>query len=115
LNWSPDKTYFFLISVLSPPGAPAEVAEEPNEDRQPGEERVHDEADGDESSEWVSDQPQAAFPQLVEKELAVVVRARNSVVAAWLWRRYAASTPLARNAIRIDALCEVVPMGGNHG
>ena len=111
LNWSLDKTYFFLITVLSPPPASAELTEESNERPQPAEGQF-DEDDFDTSAEQDSYQQQVAFPQLMDKELAVVARARNSVVAAWLWRKYAAGTSLAANAIRIDALCDIVRIGG---
>jgi hypothetical protein len=47
----------------------------------------------------------ATFPQALDKEAAALIQARNSVVAAWLWRRYAANTRLAANAIRIDPWC----------
>jgi hypothetical protein len=47
-------------------------------------------------------------------EAAAVIEARNSAVAAWLWRNYAATTPLAKNAIRIDPLCGLAtPEGSN--
>jgi len=108
LNWSLDKTFFFLLTVLSPPPAPAELAEETTEPQQSPEQS--DENETDDSAEADLYQLQASFPQLMDKELAVVVRARNSVVAAWFWKRYAASTRLAGNAIRIDALCDIVPI-----
>jgi hypothetical protein len=109
LNWSADKTYFFLISVLSPPAPPPEFVEDADEDRRT--EEGQDE-DVDASAESDLAERVASFPSLAKKELAVVVRARNSIVAAWLWRKYAASTPLARNGIRVDALCDVVGIGG---
>ena len=113
LNWSADKNYFFLITVLSPPPAPAGLAQpeaEPEELRTREELSEEEEALNDSA---VSDAEQRllTFPQLADKELAAVVRARNSVVATWLWRKYGASTPLARNAIRVDPLCEVVSLG----
>jgi len=43
--------------------------------------------------------------QALDKEAAALIEARNSVVAAWLWRRFAADTPLAANHIRIDPWC----------
>jgi hypothetical protein len=102
LNWSADKTYFFLISVLSPPTTPAE----------PAEDIELEEADAAHAAHRISMEVIAAFPQLAEKHLAVIARARNSVVAAWLWRKHAVGTPLARNKIRVDALCDVVEIGG---
>jgi hypothetical protein len=50
------------------------------------------------------------FPQAADKEAAALIQARNSVVAAWLWRRYAANTRLAANQIRIDPGCGVIGM-----
>lgn len=99
LNWSADKAYFFLISVLSPSVAFVEPVEETEE------------FDADRSAHLTLMEALAAFPQLADKQLAVIARARNSVVAAWLWKRHAAGTPLAGNRIRIDALCDVVALG----
>jgi len=48
------------------------------------------------------------FPQARDKEAAALIQARNSIVAGWLWRRYAASTHLAANEIRIDPMCQVM-------
>lgn len=102
LNWSADKQFWFMLSVLSPPAPPAEIADEPETDD-----------DLDESSGQNSENIEpvgigelyGTFPQALDKEAAALIRARNSAVAAWLWRRYAASTPLAANAIRIDPWC----------
>lgn len=115
LNWSADKSYFFLISVLSPPSAPAGRLEETIEHGGAGEDRSQDEEDEDDAVAVDFEQQQAAFPQLAEKELAAVVRARNSVIAAWVWRKHAAGTRLAGHAIRVDALCDLVPIGENIG
>jgi hypothetical protein len=38
----------------------------------------------------------------------VLIRARNSAVAAWLWRKYAANAKFARDQIRIDPWCGVM-------
>jgi hypothetical protein len=45
-----------------------------------------------------------------DKKEAALVEARNSVVAAWLWRKYAADTRLAQNEIQITPCCSFVPM-----
>jgi hypothetical protein len=102
LNWSADKTYFFLISVLSPQTQtpPPELTEE-SEAEPPSSERAINLGFAER---------QESFPELVDKELAVLVRARNSVVAAWLWRKYAASTQLAQNHIRIEAWCGAISL-----
>lgn len=111
LNWSSSKTYFFLISVLSPPAAPAERVEDYETEMREGPDHLPDGDEEEASVDVGAAERLLNFPQLAEKAMAVVVQARNSVVAAWLWRRYAASTGLAENAIRIDALCDVVPIG----
>jgi hypothetical protein len=97
LNWSPDKQFYFLLSVLSPPPPPP--------DPDAGLEADDPELDAGLESSATDDSEPTIFPQLVDKEAAAVIRARNSVVAAWLWRKFAADTRLAANAIRIDSLC----------
>jgi hypothetical protein len=52
----------------------------------------------------------AALPELRDKEVAALVEARNSVVAAWLWRKFAANTRLAPNEIQIDPCCAFIPV-----
>ena len=98
LNWSAEKAYLFLVSVLSPPAPPQEPDEEWEEENPARAEERRLQA------------RQAAFPELAAKELAVLAPARNSVVAAWLWRRHAAGTPLAGHAIRVDAWCGAAPV-----
>ncbi|MGD1084307.1 MAG: tetratricopeptide repeat protein [Verrucomicrobiota bacterium] len=110
LNWAGDKQFLFLLSVLSPPPpAPPESWEEPEagaaEAGQPAEETAGESAFG------LVD-PEADFPELVDKEVAVMIRARNSAVAAWLWRKYAPDASLAGNPIRIDPWCGVVGLEG---
>ena len=62
----------------------------------------------------LSDEDYAKTKLALQKELAVVVRARNSIVAAWLWRRNA-DTSLGGNAIRVDAMCGIVEVSGAQG
>lgn len=100
LNWSTEKNYFFLISVLKPPAAQPEFVEE-NSDVLPEEEGA-DALFGDHSPEDV---------RLAETELAVLVRARNSAIAAWLWWRSAAAAALADNAIQIEPWCGSMAVG----
>jgi hypothetical protein len=99
LNWAEDKQSFFLLSVLAPPPPPPEIAEEPEagaaEAAQPADETAAGSAFG-------LDESEADFPELAAREAAALIRARNSAVAAWLWRQYAAETELAGNPIRID-------------
>jgi hypothetical protein len=106
LNWLSDKKFLFMLSVLSPFVPPPEPVDEPETE----------DADAAESS---GENPGKSehiglgelfelFPQALDKEAAALIQARNSVVAAWLWRRYAANTPLATNAIRIDPWCGAI-------
>ena len=98
LNWSEERQNLFLVSALTPFVPPPEPDYE-NPDAMAAAEQAdkHDR--------------QAPFPELAEKEATAVVRARNTVVAAWLWRRYASQTALARNPIRVDGWCSVVGPG----
>jgi hypothetical protein len=103
LNWSPDKMFFYLLTVLASP--PLDLADDPN--APPVELReLPDEADEFEAEEL--QRLLAAYPEGGDKDGAALILARNSVVAAWLWRRFAADTPLAANAIRIDPLGNVL-------
>jgi len=99
LNWLAAKQFLFLLSVLSPPPPPAELKNEMAAE-------VSDAAESPDVTE--PEQEDMDFPELVDKDAAVLIQARNSVVAAWLWRRFAANTPLAVNAIRIDPWCGVM-------
>ena len=108
LNWSPDKKFFFLLSVLSPRPSPAIYPDEleadgPNRDDADGENEV-------EENEADLDANIATLPEMRDKEAAALVEARNSMVAAWLWRRYAADTPLAANEIQINPCCSFIPV-----
>jgi hypothetical protein len=99
LNWSADAQNFFLVSALViPTFAPAPDPDYENLDGQ--------DPDAAENSDDHS--REAPFPELAPREATAVVKARNTVVAAWLWRRYAAQTPLATNPIRVDGWCSVV-------
>jgi len=103
LNWAEDKQFLFLLSVLTPPPPPPpDPADEPPagvpDDAPPGQETAGESAPDLEELE-------ADFPELVDKEVAVLIRSRNSAVAAWLWRKYAADTKLADHQIRIDPWC----------
>jgi len=98
LNWAEGKQFFFLISVLSPP-PPPNPADEP--EASPLEQIVFGSVAGPVETE-------ADFPELVEKEAAVLIRARNSAVAVWLWRKYTVNTKLSGNQIRIDPWCGVM-------
>jgi hypothetical protein len=108
LNWSPDKKFFFLVSVLSPRPSPAIPADESESDA-PGRDDADDEnEDNDEKTDL--DEAIAALPEMRDKDAAALVEARNSVVAVWLWRKFAANTRLAPNEIQIDPCCSFVPV-----
>jgi hypothetical protein len=93
LNWSADAQNFFLVSALVIPSA---IEPEPDYDNP------------DAANDGEQPRRDVPFPELAEREATAVIKARNTVVAAWLWRRYAAQTPLARNPIRVDGWCTVV-------
>ena len=107
LNWSPTKKFLFLLSVLSPAPAPVE----PDDDFTPDEAEAG--ADGAERAgeeEAELDPVIATLPEMREKEAAALVEARNSVVAGWLWRRFAADTRLAANEIYVSQCCGIFPV-----
>ena len=103
LNWSPDRQFFFLVSILSPLPMPATPADEPDHYISPAEENDADQQP--ELEEFVS-----TLPEMRDKEAAALVYARNSVVAAWLWRKYAADTQLALNEIYITPCWSLIPV-----
>ena len=107
LNWSPDKKFFFLVSVLTPRPSPANPPEELHHDPRISDDAAEENPD-DEKPDL--DGFVAALPELRDKEAAALVEARNSVVAAWLWRKFAADTPLAANEIQITPCCSFVPV-----
>jgi hypothetical protein len=102
LNWAEDKQFFFLLSALCPPPPPPEFEEDPEagapDAAQPADETGAEPVFG-------AAELEADFPELADKEAAVLIRARNAAVAGWLWRNYAANTKLAGNPIRIDPWC----------
>ena len=93
LNWSSDKKFFFLVNVLPPPAplpqAPVEVETE-TDDPSENEDVV-------EVGSGRLDEYGVIFPEMV-----ALVQARNAIIAAWLWRTYAANTPHAAKAIKIN-------------
>ena len=104
LNWSPDKQFFFLITVLSPLPAPAMYPDE----AETAADAAEDVAETNPRTEL--DDFVTTLPELRDKEAAALVRARNSVVAAWLWRKFAADTPVARNDIYVSPCCALIPV-----
>jgi hypothetical protein len=102
LNWSPDRQFFFLLSILSPLPMPEIPADEP-EAAASDPDSAEDESQTNEEAEL--DVYVMALAEMRDKEAAALVQARNSVVAAWLWRKYAANTRLALNEIHIAPCC----------
>jgi hypothetical protein len=105
LNWSGDRNFLFLVSVLTPIEAQAFPDEPETGDADPGE---SEDEDSEKANPIGLGELFNNFPEALDKEAAAVILARNSVVAAWLWRRYAANTRLAANAIRIDPWCGAI-------
>ncbi|MEI7727949.1 MAG: hypothetical protein WCO56_00140 [Verrucomicrobiota bacterium] len=94
LNWQADKFAYFLISALKPVPPPPPEYDELGE---PVDDTELDNSDLSHPADHLN-----SFPELAEKDKVAVVKARNAVVAAWLWRRHAQGTPLEKNAIRVD-------------
>ncbi|HUA38839.1 MAG TPA: hypothetical protein VMA35_10650 [Candidatus Sulfopaludibacter sp.] len=105
LNWLSDKRFLFVLSVLSPLAAQNFVDEPETDDPESAQPPV---ADAERGGPISPGELSATFPQALDKEAAALIRARNSVVAAWLWRRYAANTRLATNQVRIDPWCGAI-------
>jgi len=107
LNWSPDKKFFFLLSVLTPHPSPANPPDELEPDAAIPDDTADENLD-DEKPDL--DGFVATLPEMRDKEAAALIEARNSVVAAWLWRKFAANTRLAPNEIQIDPCCNFIPV-----
>jgi hypothetical protein len=93
LNWSEGKQFIYILSLFAPPAPPQELNELPS---------AEEKAAAAEFQEMIT-----TYPEIADKEAAAIIKARNSVVAAWLWRRYAAARQLAELPIRIQAWCGV--------
>ena len=104
LNWSPDKMFLFLLSSLSAPSVVTDLNEET-------EERDSNEAgeEGPLEAKPVLDEAVALLPEMREKEAVALVEARNSVVAAWLWRKFAADMRLTSTEIALSPCCAIIP------
>jgi hypothetical protein len=113
LNWLTDRKFVFLLSVLSPPPPPPNFADEPETDASDSDETPDEDSEGSDTT-GLGDLL-ATFPEAADKEAVALIQARNSVVAAWLWRRHAANTPLAANSIRIDPWCGAIGLDGKIG
>lgn len=98
LNWQAEKAAFFLFSALAIKAPPVIKDENLDED---GQEKLTDDDDEAMGLMTPSENP-ASFPELEDKELVGIVKARNALIGAWLWRRHLQGTPLAANPIRLD-------------
>ena len=106
LNWSADKQFFYLLTAFSPPPPPPGLAELPERQATEPDDAPEENPDATDAEEL--QRLLAMYPQAADKEAAALIQARNSAVAAWLWRRFAANTRLAANPIRIDPWCGVI-------
>jgi hypothetical protein len=104
LNWSADQQYYFVVSALSPSQPPPPG---PPEEPEAGSPEARPEAEADEFLTGLA-APAADIPQLPDLEAAALMRARNSAVAVWRWRQYAAATRLADHQIRLEPWCGVL-------
>jgi hypothetical protein len=107
LNWSADRQFFYLLTVFSQPPPPPGLADGTEREATESGDPLEEDSDATGAEEELK-RLLAMFPQAADKEAAALIRARNSAVAAWLWRRFAAGTPLAACAIRIDPWCGVM-------
>ncbi|HEV2330787.1 MAG TPA: hypothetical protein VGY56_18565 [Verrucomicrobiae bacterium] len=96
LNWLGEKQFSFLLQVLPPPAPPVFPSYEQEIEGAENELSI-------EPGPTEIDEMGAVLPETV-----AVVQARNSVAAAWLWRKYAANTQWKNNAIRITPLCGTI-------
>lgn len=106
LNWSPDKQFFFLVSILRPRAMPTYPADEPDDAASAPDSTGNEALTGGRAA---LDESVAALAEMRDLAAVALVQARNSVVAAWLWRRHAADTPLARNEIHLAPCCDLIP------
>jgi hypothetical protein len=102
LNWSPEKKFLFIVSVLSPASTHEGRSEIPAMYENAKNRNINA------SGETNSDDSIMSLPELTDKAAVMLVEARNSVVAAWLWQKFAAATPLAANRIQIGPMCQAI-------
>ena len=84
------------------------VVTDPNDQIEETEPNQEVEADP-QAARPILDETISQLPEMREKESAVLIEARNSVVAAWLWRKFAATTRLASNEIIVGPCCQIIP------
>jgi hypothetical protein len=104
LNWSPDKRFLFLLSALAPVPVPTPQYEEFDE-LESGNAEDQQERQGDSGPDL--DDSIGLLPHMREKDAAALIEARNSVVATWLWRKFAAGTALESKEILVTPCCGI--------
>ncbi len=105
LNWLPEKTFYFLVSVLCPRVSTSDAWRQSDHSMLRAGQRADEDSEEDEGERSGS----ISFPELVDKKAAALVQARNSVVAGWLWRRFTVAKGLPANEIKIDCWCGAIP------
>ena len=105
LNWSAEKTFLFVVSILTPCEERPQDIEFEHDANYPGD--TNDEKPKDMKPDL--DRAVDTLPELREKQAAALIEARNSVVAAWLWRKFSAGTPLASNEIQVGPCLVFIP------
>jgi len=116
LNWAPERQFFFLLTAFSlQPQPQPEEGDESDEDKTVSgfkpiiEPHITDDFEDEPPA---GEQRVDDYPDELTKNVAGLIQARNSVVAAWLWRRYAATSPLAAFPSRIDPWCLTMGVDG---
>lgn len=105
LTWGSEKRFYFVLTVFCARQADAQAT--PDSDSAIQSEGGEEPAYGPDA-QTLGDLHRT-YPHSRDKEAVALILARNSVVAAWLWRRYAQDTRLAGNEIRIDPWFPVWP------
>lgn len=103
INWSPDREFYFLLSALSP-----KTRQQPRpEVVETGDPALDEQNNLAATAElgWLNlRERDTRFAEMAEKKVVVLLQARNSVVATWLWLRYAALQKLPASELRVDPL-----------
>jgi hypothetical protein len=103
VNWSPGRMFYYVVNVLSRelPSCYRNAESSPEADQDAGP-----------VANLPAMEPTVEIAHLWERETVALVKARNSIVAGWLWRQFAAETTLAQNPIYIDPSSPGILLGG---
>jgi hypothetical protein len=96
LNWSAQRQFLYLLTSLTPPQPPMNTPAMESDEEASADAAI---------AEKELEQLLATYPQGAQKDAVALIQARNSIVAAMLWRRFAAGTRLVSNKIRLDPVC----------